>query len=191
VTENTITMTLKPMELQNEESKLIQAAKEDPKAFGELYNRYIERVFKYLYSRLGNAQDAEDLTSMTFLSAYQSFGQYRQDGHFASWLFAIARNKVNDHYRRLKITVTIEEDHSTKSEADPLMTSIENEQAATLGVLIRELAEPEQDLLRLRFLVGMSFSEMARLLHRSENSVKKSTYRILARLHSQMEENND
>jgi len=105
--------------------------------------------------------------------------------------FTIARNKVNDHYRRLKITVTMDEDHTTNSEDDPLMSSIQDEQATRLRTLIRELAEPEQELLRLRFLGGMSFSEMARLLHRSENSVKKSTYRILARLHSQMEENND
>ena len=191
MSENIVNMTLKPMKLQNEESKLIQAAKQDPQAFGELYNRYIERVFRYLYSRLGNTQDAEDLTSMTFLSAYQAFGQYRQDGHFGSWLFTIARNKVNDHYRKLKITVTMDEDHTTISEDDPLMSSIQDEQASRLRTLIRELDEPEQELLRLRFLGSMSFSEIAHLLRRSENSVKKSTYRVLARLHSQMEENNE
>ncbi len=60
-----------------EEFELIQAARRDPKAFGGLYLRYVESVFRYLYSRLGNVHEAEDLTAQTFLAAFESFDRFR------------------------------------------------------------------------------------------------------------------
>lgn len=77
-----------------DELALVQAARRDPRLFGELYLRYVERVFRYLYSRVGSVPEAEDLTSQTFLAALESFARLRQDGHFAPWLFAIARSKA-------------------------------------------------------------------------------------------------
>ncbi len=170
-----------------EEFELIRAARQDPKAFGGLYLRYVEPVFRYLYSRLGNDNEAEDLTAQTFLAAFESFTSFRQEGHFASWLFTIARNKAMDHFRGRKDATPIDDLHEIPSGSDPLNAVIQSEQAAALSKLIRELPEEERELLRLRFLAAMSFPEMAHFLHRNEEAVKKTVYRLLARLHDRLE----
>ena len=171
------TLTSEKNDPEPEEINLIRAARKDPKAFDGLYLRYVEPVFRYLYSRLGNVHEAEDITAQTFLVAFESFDRFRQDGHFASWLFTIARNKAMDHFRQRKDTTPI----------DPLNGVIQSEQAAALSKLIRALTEEDRELLRLRFLAAMSFPEIAHILHRNEEAVKKSVYRLLARLHDQLE----
>lgn len=170
-----------------EERELIRAARRDPKAFGGLYLLYVEPVFRYLYSRLGNAHDAEDVTAQTFMAAFESFDGFRQDGHFASWLFAIARHKAMDHFRRRRETMPIDEINEIPHNNDPLNGVIQSEQAAALSKIIRGLPEEERELLRLRFLAALSFPEIAHFLHRNEEAVKKSVYRLLARLQTQLE----
>ncbi len=174
-----------------DESNLIRTAREDPKAFGELYLLYVERVFRYLYSRTGNVHEAEDITAQTFLAAFIPFDRFRQDGHFASWLFSIARNKAIDHFRQRKSVASMDEINDIPVEVDPLSSVIESEATAALAKLIQALPEGERELLRLRFLAAMSFPEIAHLLHRKEDAVKKSTYRLLARLQSQLEINHE
>lgn len=173
------------------EAGLVQTARKDKLAFGELYKLYVERVFRYLFSRIGNVQDAEDATAQTFLAALESIGKFRQDGHFASWLFGIARNKSMDYFRKQNNTIFIEEAYEISTEDNPLARVIQTEQVTTLAKIIQDLSEEERELLRLRFLAQLSYPEMARLLQRSEDAVKKSTYRLLVRLHNQLEDSNE
>ncbi len=170
------------------ETSLVQTAKVDPKAFGELYQLYVERVFRYLYSRLRNVHDAEDLTAQTFISAFESLQKLRDDRQFASWLFTIARNKAMDFFRHAKHIDSDLDSTNAYNKSDSLSAVIQSEQSARLAKLIQELPEQDRELLRLRFLAEMSFPEIGRMLHRSADSVKKSAYRLLARLHSQLEE---
>lgn len=173
------------------ELRIIKAAREDPKAFGELYKLYVEPVFRYLYSRVGNVHEAEDITAQAFLVAFESFDRFREDRHFASWLFTIARNKAMDHFRQKKNLSSIDEAANIPVENDPLYGVIQLEQMAALSKLIQALPEEDRELLRLRFLAAMSFPEIAHFLHRNEGAVKKSIYRLLARLHSQLEVSNE
>jgi RNA polymerase sigma-70 factor (ECF subfamily) len=191
MTESGIPSTSETKDRESEEIELIRTARRDPKAFGGLYLRYVEPVFRYLCSRLGNVHEAEDITAQTFLVAFESFGRFRQDGHFASWLFAIARHKAMDHYRQRKDTSPIGEIDDISLEEDPLNRVIQSEQAAALSKLIRALPEEDRELLRLRFLAAMSFPEIAHFLRRNEEAVKKSVYRLLARLHDQLEVPNE
>jgi RNA polymerase sigma-70 factor (ECF subfamily) len=176
---------------ESDELIIIKAARRDPKVFGELYLLYVKQVFRYLYSRIGNVHEAEDTTAQTFLVAFESFDRFRQDGHFASWLFTIARNKAMDHFRQRKHTTSIDDINDIPVENDPLYGVIQSEQTAALSKLIQALPEEDRELLRLRFLAAMSFPEIALFLHRNEEAVKKSTYRLLARLHSQLEVSNE
>ena len=184
-------LTLRQTEEEIDETKLISAARQDPNKFGKLYLLYAEKVFRYLYSRIGNVQEAEDVTAQTFLAAFEAFDRYRQDGHFAAWLFSIARNKAMDHFRRRKTMAPIEDAEEIPIVNDPLHEMIRSEQTAILSNLIQALPEDDRELLRLRFLASMSFPEMAQLLHRNEEAVKKTLYRLLARLQSQVEVSND
>ena len=142
---------------ESEDPRMIKEARQDPRVFGELYKLYVDQVFRYLYSRLGNVHEAEDITAQTFLTAFESFGGFRQDGHFASWLFTIARNRAMDHFRQRKNTASFDEVDDIPVENDPLYGVIRSEQTAALSELIQALPEEDRELLRLRFLASMSF----------------------------------
>ena len=175
----------------SDELKMIKAARQDPRVFGDLYKLYVEQVFRYLYSRIGNLHEAEDVTAQTFLVAFERFDGFRQEGHFASWLFTIARNKAMDHFRERKNTASIDELADIPVDNNLINKVILTEQLAALSGIIQALPEKDRELLRLRFLATMSFPEIAHFLHRNEQAVKKSIYRLLARLHSQLEVSNE
>lgn len=184
-------MTAERTNPRPDELEMVKTARADPKAFGKLYLLYVEKVFRYLFGRLGNVHEAEDITAQTFLAAFESFDKFRQDGHFAPWLFTIARNKANDHFRKRYNKIFTDPNENISIETDPLEGVIHSDQAAFLSKLIRTLPEEDRELLRLRYLADMSFPEIARLLHRKEDAVKKSIHRLLARLKSQAEVSNE
>ncbi len=158
--------------------------------FGLLYDRYAVPVYRYVYSRVGNAADAEDLTAQTFLSALEALPRYRERGAFAAWLFRIARSKLMDYFRRDRNHIPLEQVDMDPKADDPLACSIASDEVSTLKALVAALGIEERELLRLRYVADLSFSEMAALLHKREDAVKKSLYRLLARLNSQMEAKN-
>jgi RNA polymerase sigma factor (sigma-70 family) len=178
-------------DVQTDEDCLVAAAKRDPREFDKIYLRYARPVFRYLYTRIGSVQEAEDVTAQTFLAAFEALGRYRHAGCFAAWLFAIARNKETDHFRYRQIDLAVDDADQIPDEVDPLQKVIQMERAAALMGLINALPEEERELLRLRYVAELSFPEMGRLLDRSEEAVKKAVYRLLARLQSQVEVSND
>jgi RNA polymerase sigma-70 factor (ECF subfamily) len=169
------------------EADLIAAAKKDPKEFGRIYHLYIQSIFRYLYSRIGSLPDAEDATAQTFLAALEALDRYQHHGHLAAWLFAIARRKAMDHFRRQRRQVPLENAENISSETDLLHEVIQTEEITSLATLINALSEEEHELIRLRYIAELSFSEIGQLLHRNEAAVKKSLYRLLARLQSQLD----
>ena len=172
---------------QDELHDLIAAAKSDPAAFSRLYDRYLQPVYRYLYSRLGDAHSAEDVTSQTFIAAYEALPKYREQGQFTAWLFRIARSKMNDHFRRNRYEVELEAAERMAAGEDALGALIQDEELKRLRSVIKTLNPEEQDLIRLRYVADLSFVEIADLLGKREDAVKKSMYRLLARLKSQME----
>lgn len=167
--------------------RLVEAARKDPAAFGRLYNHFVQPVYRYLYSQVGTVHDAEDLTSQTFMTAYESLPRYRERGYFSAWLFRIARSRMVDHFRGSRREVGLQAAERIKATHDALGQVIQDEELNRLNTLVCELAEEEQDLIRLRYIADLSFAEMADLLGKREDAVKKSVYRLLARLKSQME----
>ena len=168
-------------------SALVAAAQADPAAFATLYDHYVVRVYRYLFSLTENAADAEDLTSQTFLAAFEALPRYRDHGCFSSWLFRIARNKANDHFRKDRPELELEEAR-TVSTSDVLFEQVaQAQEIQKLSGLLRRLPATDRDLIRLRYVADLSFVEMAELLGKREDAVKKSLYRLLARLQDQME----
>jgi RNA polymerase sigma-70 factor (ECF subfamily) len=172
------------------EEDLVRAAQKDLRTFDALYQDYVKQVYRYLYSRMGSQPDAEDATAQTFLSALESFNRYRHDGHFAAWLFAIARRKAVDHYRQTPRSQFLPDDLPS-NDPDLLQQTDHHERIRNLVTKIKDLSEEEQELIRLRFAARLGFAEIATLMGRKEDAVKKSLYRLLDRLQSQLEESND
>ena len=171
--------------------KTIQRAQSgDKTALAQIYDTYARPVYRYHHSRAGNATDAEDLTSQTFMAVIEALPYYQHHGRFTAWVFQIARNKVMDHFRRNHNTSDLSESIKDPVQTDALETIYQNESRARLNTLMRMLDEDERELIRLRFTAELSFVQIGQLLGRSEDAVRKSVRRILDRLAIQMEAQN-
>jgi RNA polymerase sigma-70 factor (ECF subfamily) len=166
---------------------LVKEAQRNPAAFAAVYDRFLTPVYRYLYSRLGNVAEAEDLTAQTFLAALERLNSYREHGTFAGWLFAIAHSKVVDHYRRERPQGGLESAQEIAGEADPAGEVEKRLDYRKLASLLQTLSAEEQEIIRLRYVADLSFAEIAAALGKREQAVKKSLYRLLARVQSQME----
>ncbi len=176
---------------QLDEKALVARAKSDKDAFGELYSRYVERIYNYILYRTGNREDAEDLTARTFQRAMKHIGNYKDQGvPFSAWLYRIARNLVANHHRDngRRQMVSLDEIINTKEgEGSPerLVQMVESEE--TLLTAIRRLPSDRQELLLLKFLDRMPNSEIGALLGRSEGAVKSLYHRTLQTLRDDLE----
>jgi RNA polymerase sigma-70 factor (ECF subfamily) len=174
------------------DASLMKAARRDPAAFTPLYRRYVTPIYRYLYSRLGNVADAEDLTAQVFTEALEGLHHYRERGNFAGWLFTIARHKVTDHYRRQRPNLPLNEAlDSPADSADPLTHVVQEEALRRLVVLVTQLSEEQQELLRLRFAGGLTYGEIGRIVGRSEAAIKMAVHRLLRRLEARWEDNSE
>lgn len=174
--------------MENEE-QLITAAQQDLAAFEALYAAYAPRVFGYLYSRVQVHSEAEELTAQTFLAALEQLPRYKHRGHFAAWLFSIARNKAADSFRA-KPTEQLDSAQQLAEDTDILQSVYQRQQLTALRAQIAALPNDQAELLQLRFVADLSFAEIAELLGRTEGAVKKAVYRCLDRLQRQLEVEN-
>jgi RNA polymerase sigma-70 factor (ECF subfamily) len=104
-------------------------------------------VYGYLFRRVGNQADAEDLTAQTFLTALEALPRYQEKGYFAAWLFAIARSKIADHFRANKPQSPFEAAEQNAGDSDLLGCIVKDEQIARLSGLIQSLNDDEQELI--------------------------------------------
>jgi RNA polymerase sigma-70 factor (ECF subfamily) len=150
----------------------------------DLFDRYHEGIYRYLYYRTGNQAAAEDLTSEVFLRMIRALSNYQPQntGHRA-WLFQIARNLSIDYFRkhRVRQDVQLEERMQAVNE-DPVET-IETELTADkLRKALTQLPENQRDVIVMRFVSGMPVAEVAQALHKSEDSIKSLQRRALQAL---------
>lgn len=173
------------------DSKTVQRALEgDQSALAQIYDTYAKPIYRYHHSRVGNAPDAEDLTAQTFLAVIESLVRYRHRDNFTAWIFQIARNKLMDHFRRNHSHGEIHESVVDPAQGDVLEAVVRDESRARLKSLLHLLDEEERELIRLRYTAELSFVEIAQLLGRKEDAVRKAIRRILDRLSIQMEAQN-
>jgi RNA polymerase sigma-70 factor (ECF subfamily) len=163
-------------------------------AFERLYDEQFEAVFRYVLLRTGSVAEAEDLTSQTFFKALRGFWRMRWTGAPPSaWLFRIATNEVNSHFRRRRRRARWEAAPPTGRE--PVAREVESAQERLeRDELFRELARAlgglapdEQALVVLRYFEGKSFSEIARILGRREGTLAMRTHRALGKLRIELE----
>lgn len=158
-------------------------------SFSELYQQYLNSIYTYIYSRVQNTADAEDLCSQTFMTALETRHRLRDPNSFKPWLFTIARDKVNDHfrliYRRPKTELSDSMiDRLSLREHEGVMSQ---DRMIELEQLLLSLKPNELEYICLRLIAELPFSEMAQVLKQSENKVKKTYYKLLARLKAQVE----
>jgi RNA polymerase sigma-70 factor (ECF subfamily) len=161
--------------VQKEEERLVrEAVSGNQNAFTTLYNEHFDRVYRYVYFRTSKRNEAEDLTQEVFLKALQSIGSYKwREVPFAAWLFRIAHNLVIDHARKHSKhqTAPLEEAWAVSVE-DPVALTEQKSEMADLAVALKKLPPAQQEVISLRFIAEMPIAEVARVLNKSEGTVK-------------------
>jgi RNA polymerase sigma-70 factor (ECF subfamily) len=177
---------------ENEEQALVERAKSDAATFGILYERYVLHVYHYLRTRVETDEEARDLTQQVFLNAFAALPRYRARGApFKAWLFQIACHLAADSYRRRKRQMTCDllpEVMQALSEPDPETLVIAREAHARLRHMLLGLTPSNRELLALRFAAQLSSTEIAAVVGKKPEAVKKQLTRLLQTLKEAFDE---
>ena len=180
---------LKALKKEADERLVIEAAQKDPDRFAELYENNFERVYAFIARRVGNREEAQDLTSEVFHQALANLRRFEWRGvPFAAWLLRIAANAVTDRRQRAA------RERGNPALDDPKEISEvdleEVEQRATLFRLVKSLPADQRRVIEMRFAEEKSIREIAQELRRSEGAVKQLQFRGLQNLRARVGEAN-
>lgn len=159
----------------------IQAGQQD--YFIDLYDLYIDKIYRFLFYRNSHHETAEDLTSQTFLKAFDNIQSFDDNkGTFQAWLYRIAYNLLVDHYRKAKPTFDLSyAEHAPSSDnTEQLVEDYFNKQQ--VQELLQQLPEATQELITLRIWEELPYSEIAKILNKTENSLKMQFSRAISML---------
>ena len=170
---------------------LARAAQGDSEAFGILYDRYVGRIYNYIFYRTGNQHDAEDLTSRVFTRAMKSIPKYEDRGlPFSAWLYRIAHNLVANWHRDNSRRQIVELDDSIRMpgrQVQPESVVVRSEQEEFLLNLVNKLPEDRQQLLILKFVDHLSNAEIGEVMDKTEGAIKSLYHRTLMSLRDEVE----
>ena len=166
------------------DAQLVILTRQDRSAFADLYRRYLLHIYRYIYRRVGNRQDAEDLTALVFTEALESLEDYQEQGSFAGWLFTIAHRRVADHYRQQRKRISLERVASTLSDSrpGPEAQALRHDRLELVAQAMDELTPDRQEVVTLRFFGELSNEEVAQVMGKSEAAVKMLVYRAIRQL---------
>ena len=185
-------MTPQPIGPSDDEL-IIRARRGDTAAFGDLYERYLNTIYRYVLYRVSDVAEAEDLTETTFLKAWQALADYRvRDVPFNAWLYRIAHNVIVDQHRTRKDTLSLDQHIEIRDEAaSPEDRLGWHESVESLTLALQQLPPAYQQVLALRFISGLSHAETGRVLGRSEEAVRVLQHRALSALRTLLDKTMD
>jgi RNA polymerase sigma-70 factor (ECF subfamily) len=163
----------------------VRASKGDVHAFGLLYDKHVAAVYRYVYYRVRDDAEAEDLTSEVFMKALRAIPRYEPRQAFLAWLYRIARNAIIDKVRRGGRQVSFEDalEHPDAHQTiDPDVEILATSDSATLREALARLTPLQQEVIVLRFLEGFSTFEIAKLIGKREGTVRGIQFRALGAL---------
>jgi RNA polymerase sigma-70 factor (ECF subfamily) len=170
------------------EQELVLAAQQNEQAFSALYDRYFEGIFGFIYRRTDDEDLTADLVSQVFLKAIQNIKKYEFRGlPFSAWLYRIASNEVNRHYRKHKKQMIFSLEEGRVAELIDEEEENNEEKITLLMECLKELSTAVMEVLELRFFEAKSFKEIAFILEISESGAKMRTYRALEKLKGQFD----
>ena len=166
------------------EYAILERSGKNPQAFGELYERYFDRIFNFIYRQTDDEELTADLSSQTFLNALKNAGKFEYRGvPISAWLYRIASNEVNKHYRKAKKEKVFSiEEVLVKELIEISNEGWSDELIQKLLDYMKELPTDMLEVLQLRFFEDKDFKEIAFILDITESGAKMRTYRALDRL---------
>lgn len=176
-------------ERASDDAALVAAARRDRREFAGLYERYVDRLYRYALARTGSETVADDIVSETMVAALEGLARFDPTrGSFAGWLFAIAARKLADRGRRQgRVQRLVGRLRGAESShEDTLETVIRGEEAATVRRLLARLSSRDRELVLLRYSAGLNSSEIAEALGMSSGAARVRLMRVLQRLAAEL-----
>ncbi len=174
------------VEDSEQQSLLERASRAEPAALATIYDQYIERIYAYIYHRVGQAELAEDLTGQVFIQMMEAIRNNQGwKTSFSGWLYRIAHNLIVDHYRHRGRATFVDIDEApaiASTESDPSRSAQANLDRDQLQAAMGQLTEEQAQVITLRFLEDMSIAEVAAIMQKSEGAIKALQYRAVLAL---------
>ncbi len=178
---------------QDDAGLVARAKAGEVEAFGVLYERYFDPIFRYLRIRLGDDREAEDLSATVFLRAYQALHRYQERGwRFSAFLYRIARNALADHFRSRREVVPIaglEAESASRGSLDPQIVS--REISERLLDVLDALPADYREVIRLRVILDLPTPEVAQWMKRSDGAVRVLLHRALRAARKRMQDDDE
>ena len=162
-----------------QEDQLVERAKRDADAFGELYDHYFGQIYRFVYSRMRDQDGAEDVTSEVFFKALRAIGKYKPSGHpFSAWLYQIAVNAIADHYRAKKPTSDIDDAIGVVDHARPVDEDVaDRQEASRIWAAINTLPDQQRTAVTLKLGEDLKLAQIASVMGKSEGAIKLLVHR--------------
>jgi RNA polymerase sigma-70 factor (ECF subfamily) len=156
-----------------------------PDGFVDAYKQYYTRLFAYIYARVGNKHQAEDIVSDVFERVYRKLDSLRNRDALATWLFAIARNVIISHARKRSRETVV--DHDVLSELSPATDSVESEvmhreDLDGVARAVRTFSQREQDIISLKFDAELANAQIGEIMGLTEQNVRVIIFRSIRKL---------
>ncbi len=166
------------------ESLVDRAVRGDTEAFGRIYDIYADRIYRHIYYRTGNNEDARDLTQDVFTKAWRVLPKYKKTATpFLGWLFTISHNRIIDYYRTKKDHAYLDAEIEMESEESSPESSAETEYTRQrIRRAILQLPEDQQNVIILNFIEGLEYGEVAAILDKSEGNIRVIVHRALKKM---------
>ena len=177
---------------ENIHELVAQAQRGQPEAFEKVYRHFLAPLYRYVYFRVGNKTEAEDLTQTAFLKAWSNLGNYsHQPTGFSSWLYTIARNTVIDHWKKRKDVVIENDSPLFEQEAggNPASDAMRGETKRQVTEAISRLSRDQQEIIILKFIEDRSNREISAVTGKSEEAIRQLQFRAIRALRRHIREN--
>ena len=162
--------------MQNEESVVQSAKQNDPNAFAELYELYFDKIYRYIVVKIGDREEAEDLTQQVFLKAHKSISSFKFKGvPFSAWLYRIAHNQIVDHLRKhTRRPDTLPDDIQVSDSMDKTPEQLIEKRMDIQQVLeaAKGLTEAQREVISLRFAGELPTARVAEIMGKSQGAIK-------------------
>lgn len=172
--------------MNTESEHITQAQKGDSQAFADLYDLYSQKIYAFVISRVRHKQIAEDILQETFVKVWKALPQFKNEGNFSAWVYRIATNCMNDHFRKIMAkpeALALEEEFIIEDKAakpdeefDISLTEV------TMQEALNQLPLTYRQVLTLRFKEGLSAQDTGQAIKKSSIAVRLIQYRALKKL---------
>src|SRR3989339_84820 len=169
--------------LSNESDLIRESQEGGNEAFGELYDEYIQKIYKFVYFKTHHKEVAENLTSKAFIKAFEKIKSYdSRKASFSTWLYGIARNTVIDYYRTKKLNINVEDVWDLPAK-NGLLEDVDNRmKLEEVGKHLKTLDVGQREIIIMRVWDDLSYKEIAQIIGKSEANCRMMYMRAVGKL---------